>query len=60
MINDNGMLMVEYENIGNYCVRRFLRRHSELAIVTPRSIDAVRVKDTTPERLQQWFDDLKR
>jgi hypothetical protein len=38
----------------------FLRRHPALASVTPRLIDAVRVKDTSPERLQRWFEDLEK
>ena len=59
-INNEDMLLVEYEDIGKHWVRRFLQRHSELVSITPRSIDAVRVKDTTPERLQQWFDDLEK
>ena len=49
-----------YDQIGEQWVQRFLRRHPELASVRPRSIDAVRVKDTSPERLQQWFDDLEK
>ena len=58
-INDEGMQLVEYEPIGKDWVRRFILRHTELASVTPRPIDAVRVKDTSPERLQQWFADLE-
>jgi hypothetical protein len=41
-------------------VRRFLARHPKLASVCPRSIDAARVKDCTPERLRRWFDDLEK
>jgi hypothetical protein len=50
---------IVYNDIGKEWVQRFLKRHSELASVRPRSIDAVRVKDTCPERLQRWFDDLE-
>ena len=28
--------------------------------VHPRSIDVVQVKDTSPERLQRWFNDLEK
>jgi len=58
-INDESMQLIEYPNIGTQWVSRFLRRHPELVSVTPRSIDAVRVKDTSPERLTQWFEDLR-
>jgi hypothetical protein len=56
-INENGLELVRYDDIGKQQVACFLCRHSELASVRPRSIDAVRVKDTSPERLQRWFDD---
>ena len=59
-INENGMQLVVYDEIGTQWVQRFLRRHSELASVTPRSIDTVRIKEVSPERLQRWFDDLKK
>ena len=49
-----------YNEIGEQWVGRFLGRHPELASVRPRSIDAVRVKDTSPERLQHWFNDLEK
>jgi hypothetical protein len=54
------MKIVQYDDIGKEWVARFLHRHSELASVRPRSIDAVRVKDMSPERLQHWFDDLEK
>src|SRR5271170_7723293 len=58
---DGGEVPVKvYDRIGKEWVPSFLRRHSELASVRPRSIDAARVKDTSPERLQCWFDDLKK
>ena len=59
-INEDGLELVQYDDIGKEWVARFLRRHSELASIRPRSIDAVRVKDTSPERLQRWFDDLEK
>jgi DDE superfamily endonuclease/Tc5 transposase DNA-binding domain/helix-turn-helix, Psq domain len=51
---------VIYDDIGEQWVQRFLRRHPELVSITPRSIDAVRIKDTSSERLKQWFDDLEK
>jgi hypothetical protein len=59
-INEDGLQLVEYDDIGKQWVQRFLSRHPELAGVRPRSIDAARVKDTSPERLQRWFDDLEK
>jgi DDE superfamily endonuclease/Tc5 transposase DNA-binding domain len=59
-INQDGLELVKYDDIGKQWVPRFLRRHPELASVRPRSIDAVRIKDTSPERLQRWFDDLEK
>ena len=59
-VNERGMQLIEYDNIGEQWVQRFLYQHPELASVRPRSIDAVRVQDTSPEWLQQWFDDLEK
>jgi len=53
------MELVYYLDIGKDWVRHFMLRHPELTGVTPRSMDAVRVKDVTPERMQQWFADLE-
>jgi len=55
-INNDG---IEYPKIGKEWVQQFLRRHPELAGVTPQSIDATRVKDMSYEHLQQWFHDLE-
>ena len=52
--------MIEYNNIDEQWVQRFLHRYPELASVCLPSIDTVRVQDTSPEWLQQWFDDLKK
>jgi len=49
-----------YDKIGRDWISRFLQRHSELKSVRPRSIDAARIKAASPERLQCWFDDLKK
>ena len=40
-INEDGMQLIEYDNIGRDWVQRFLGRHPELASVKPRSIDGV-------------------
>ena len=42
-INSDDIQLVEYEPIGKQWIPRFLRRHSELASITIRSIDAARV-----------------
>ena len=58
-INSDDMILIKYDGIGKHWIHRFLRRHPELASVKPRSIDAPRVKDTSPERLTKWFEDLR-
>ena len=45
-------------NLGEGWIQRFLKRHPELASVRARNIEAARVRDPSPERLKQWFDDL--
>ena len=60
IVNENGMQLIEYDDISEQWVQRFLHRHPELASVRPQSIDAVRVQDTLPERLKRWFDDLEK
>ena len=59
-INEDGMQLVEYDDIGKHWVQWFLSRHPELKSLTPRFIDAVRVKHVTPERLQWYFDYLQK
>ena len=48
-INQDGLELVHYDDIGKQWVPRFLRRHPELASIHPRSIDAVRIKDMSSE-----------
>ena len=50
-INEDGLQLVQYDDIGKQWVQRFLCRHSKLASIHPRSIDAARVRDPSPERL---------
>ena len=45
-------------SLGEGWIPRFLRRHPELASVRARKIEVARIKDTSPEWLKQWFDDL--
>jgi len=59
-INEDGMQLVQYDDIGTDWVSRFLRRHPELAGVTLQSIESSRLKAATPERLQKYFDDLEK
>lgn len=59
-INDDSIQLTNYEPIGKQWVPRFLRRHTELASIITRKIDAPRVKDTSQEALRKWFDELKR
>ena len=54
------LALVEYDPIGKDWVRRFILHHPELASVTLRTIEAVRVKDASAERLQCWFSDLQK
>ena len=49
-----------YDPIGKEWVPRFIQRHPELASIRLRSVDASRIKAASPERLQRWFDDLKK
>src|SRR5437773_2213154 len=58
-IKDDGMGLIEYPKIGKKWVQHFLRRHPGLTSITSRSIDVARVKDTSYERLQRWFNDLE-
>jgi len=59
-VNEDGIELVHYDGIGKQWVKRFLNRHRELASVRPRSIDAPRIQGTSLERLQRWFDDVKK
>ena len=59
-INEDGLQLVQYDKIGKQWIRRFLHRHPELASIHPQSIDAPRIKDASSERLQRWFDDVKK
>ena len=52
--------MTVYDDIGKEWVQRFLQRYPELVSICPRSIEAVRVKDTSPEQLNRWFNDLEK
>jgi hypothetical protein len=53
-INEEGMQLIER----SYRQRLVRLRHREIASVRTRSSDAVLVKDTSPDGLQQWFADF--
>ena len=57
-INDQNNQHIHYEPIGLQWVSRFMSRHPQLQIVVPRLIEATRVKDTSLEALQGWFDSI--
>jgi len=57
-INNQIGINIEYHPIEKDWVPRFLRRHSELACVITRKIDASRVKAATPEAIAKFFEDL--
>ena len=59
-INEDGMQLVQYDDIGVDWVSWFLWRHPELAGVTLRSIESSRLKAATLKRLQKYFDDLEK
>ncbi len=58
-INDQSIEHVHYEEIGQRWVNRFMKRYPELQTIIPRLIEAGRVKDTSPEALQRWFDSIQ-
>ena len=45
-----------YPAIGNSWVQRFLHRHTELATAICCTIEAARIKETTKEAIDKWFD----
>jgi hypothetical protein len=55
-LNDETIERVSYPKIGAEWVKRFLARHPELKSTTGRSIDAIRVKDVSPELLLKWLE----
>jgi hypothetical protein len=57
-VNDQNNQHVHYDPIGEQWVSRFMGRHPELQTIIPRLIEASRVKDTSAEALQHWFDSV--
>ena len=57
---DEEVQAIVYDDIGKEWIQHFLRWHPELVNVHSWSIDMIRVKDTSSEWLQWWFDDLKK
>jgi hypothetical protein len=57
LIDEEDIMRINVFALGRDWVRkRFLPRHPNLASVTSSAIDSNRVKDTTVESLQAWFD----
>ena len=42
--------------VGINWVPRFLQRHQDIKTKVGRKIESLRIKNTTPEALQDWFD----
>jgi len=57
-VNDEDIQLVQYNTIGKDWVARFMSRHFQLESERRKGIEAARIKDVSPERLQRWFDDL--
>ena len=57
-INDQNNQHVHYEPIGLQWVSRFMGRHPELQTIIPRLIEAARVRDTSVQALQGWFESI--
>jgi len=49
---------VSYDSLSDQWPSRFINRHSELESIIPESIEAVRIKESSHEVLQKWFDDI--
>jgi hypothetical protein len=58
-INDQTIERIHYDEIGQRWVNRFMKRYPELQTIIPRLIETKRIKDTSPEELQQWFDSIE-
>lgn len=55
-INDNGIELVRYPPIGKQWYKRFKARHPIIDTVVSKSIEISRLKDSSKEVLQAWFD----
>jgi hypothetical protein len=59
-INDASIELVHYDPIGMQWSARFLARHPELQCIYARRIDVARLKESTPETIQEWFNTFER
>jgi hypothetical protein len=50
--------MISVCSIGESWVQRFLHRHPELETTISNTIESTRIKETSKEALNLWFDDL--
>ena len=58
-INEMDMEFVLYQSINQQWVQCFLHHHPDLYTAIEKTIDASRVKEMTPEALQEWFKTLE-
>jgi hypothetical protein len=58
-INANNIELVSYPELGKLWTTRFLKRHPYLRTVRGRSIEASRVRESSPQILNGWFTGYK-
>jgi len=59
-INACNAELISYEPLGKNWVSRFVKRRPQLGTTRGRAIESSRIKETTAEKLRQWFDEFKR
>jgi hypothetical protein len=59
-INDASIELIRYDPIGEKWPMRFLARHPELQSIYAWRIDIARLKESTPETIQEWFGTFER
>ena len=58
-INNNSVILIQYDAIGEQWVPQFLIHHPQLASIMLEQIDTARVKETSYDILQKWFTEVK-
>jgi len=58
-INTDDSGHVSYPEIGKNWVSHFLKRHPQLKTVRGRSIERSRIRESSPEIINMWFDGYK-
>lgn len=58
-INDPSITRVSYPPIGKQWVSRFMQHHPNLDSIIAETIEAARIKETSSEVLQKWFNEIK-